>query len=143
MSWRDELEGPTWVPVLNAAEDRHGIPRDLLARVAYQESRFRPDIIAGTTKSPAGAVGLMQLEPAFYPDAGKDTAGDIESAAMALKAHYTRFQDWQVALAAYNWGEGNVHKCLAAGGSIMNMPTQTEDYVVQICADVPVLGSLV
>ena len=64
--WKSAGSGPEWVPVLNAAEQQFGIPTDLLARVAYQESRFREDIIRGTKASGAGALGMMQLMPQYF-----------------------------------------------------------------------------
>src|SRR3990172_2707257 len=59
--------GDKYLPALNAAEKKYGIPRDLLARQAFQESRFREDIISGRTISSAGALGLMQLVPKWHP----------------------------------------------------------------------------
>jgi soluble lytic murein transglycosylase-like protein len=71
MSWQTEGEGQTWMPVLNAIEDKYAIPTNLLARIAYQESHFRRNIIDGTTKLTAGAVVIMQLLPQFFPSAGE------------------------------------------------------------------------
>src|SRR5580698_3072077 len=51
--------------MLNQAEATYGIPTDLLARQAFEESSFSPSVIYGGPNS-AGAVGLMQLEPQFY-----------------------------------------------------------------------------
>jgi soluble lytic murein transglycosylase-like protein len=129
-----------------SAEVAHGIPTDLLARVAYQESHFRPDIISGATKSSAGAVGIMQLIPRFFPTAGADPTADIGTAAVFIAGLFTRFRDWQVALAAYNWGAGDVHHQWAMDADIFilaDMPVETQNYVKQIVADVPVTGALV
>jgi soluble lytic murein transglycosylase-like protein len=138
-----EGEGPIWVPVVNAAEVTYGIPSNLLARIAYQESHFRRDIIDGTTKSAAGAVGIMQLLPQFFPGAGADPTADINTAGGYLAKLYKDFTDWQLALAAYNWGPGSVQNWLNRSEPFSAMPTETQDYVVQITADVPVQGALV
>jgi soluble lytic murein transglycosylase-like protein len=145
MSWQDENEGPTYVPLLNEAEARYGIPSMLLARVAYQESHFRRDVIDGSTKSTAGAVGIMQLLPQYFPGAGVDPAADITTAAVFLAHLHILFGDWQVALASYNWGSGNVHhdEAMNAGDcEFKDMPLETRNYVTQICHDVWVSGSL-
>ena len=146
MSWETEGEGPKWLPVLNNAEARYKIPTDLLARVAYQESRFRSDIISGAIVSPAGAVGIMQLMPQFFPSAGINPATDIDSAGCMLANLHVRFGDWQIALAAYNWGGGDVHHAAmmdAGKYELKDMPQETQNYVTQIVADVPIQGVLV
>lgn len=90
------------MPVLNATEVKYGIPTDLLARLAYEESRFRADIISGAVKSFAGAVGIIQLLPEYFYGAGIDPARDIDIAGKYLSKLDSQFHDWQVALAAYN-----------------------------------------
>lgn len=144
--WKTVGDGPTWLPVLNAAEVSYGLPQDLLARMAYQESRFRPDVITGATASSAGALGLMQLMPQYFttvqgtrpftPDA---TRAQIAQAAQLLAGLYSHFQDWTLAVAAYNDGQGNVDQYLA-GNRLL--PVQTHKYVAQVTADVPLPGML-
>ena len=142
MNWKEEGEGPTWIPTLNAAEDKYGIPRDLLARIAYQESHFRADIISGSVVSPAGAVGIMQLLPRFFPGAGQSPQADIDTAAKYLCDLYARFKDWTVAVAAYNWGPGSVHQALAKGETLAQFPKETSDYVTDVCGDTNITGVL-
>jgi soluble lytic murein transglycosylase-like protein len=96
---------------LQAAERKYGIPRDMLVRVAYQESRFRPDIISGKVVSPAGAVGIMQIIPACHP--GVDPLNPpeaIDYAGRYLRELVDEFGSWDLALAAYNWGPGNLRR---------------------------------
>ncbi len=140
VDWQSVGEGPIYLPVLNAAEQQYGIPTNLLARIAYQESRFRADIISGADVSPAGAVGIMQLMPQYFPGAGADPAADIATAGAYLAKLYGEFDDWQVAVAAYNDGPGNVQKYLAG---TKTLPLETQDYVAAVFADVPVPGSLI
>jgi soluble lytic murein transglycosylase-like protein len=140
--WKAVQQGPRWVPVLNAMEASYGIPPDLLARVAYQESHFRPDIISGATVSPAGALGLMQMMPAYFasvrvprPYTDRDTLAQIQEAARELVRLYGVFNDWQLAVAAYDAGQGNVQKYLAGTRAL---PAETNNYVAAVFADVPV-----
>jgi soluble lytic murein transglycosylase-like protein len=138
MSWMDEGEGPLWMQSLHAAEIKHGIPTNLLARIAFQESHFRSDIISGRVRSKVGAIGMMQLMPQFFPGAGVSVIADIDTAADLLASLYRRFQDWQTAVAAYNDGGGNVDKVLKGE---RQMPLETRNYVAQVFADVTVPGS--
>jgi hypothetical protein len=55
ISWDPPPSAAPYIDRLHAAEIKHGLPKNLLVRVAYQESRFRSDIIYGEVKSSAGA----------------------------------------------------------------------------------------
>jgi len=81
----------------------------------------------------------------YYPHAGESAVCDIQSAAQLLVANYERFKDWQVAVAAYNWGGGNVHHEYAKDADkyvLADMPTQTQNYIREVFADVPLPGVL-
>lgn len=130
--------GSDYLPALNAAEDAFAIPADLLARIAYQESHWRDDIVSGTLKSPAGAVGLMQLEPKFFPLAGQDWRNDVKIAAHELARLHGVFHSWRLAVMAYDWGEGNVLKYQA--GKITAIPKETSNYITEVFFDVTVAG---
>jgi soluble lytic murein transglycosylase-like protein len=136
--------GGQWLPLLAAAEVKHGIPTDLLARIAFQESSFRPGVISGAVKSKPGAVGIMQLLPKYFPGAGVSPAADINTAAAFLASLYRTFKDWQESVAAYNWGAGNEHHSYVEHGSyvLADMPTETQNYVRNVFADVPIQGAL-
>ena len=126
-----------WLAPLNDAELRYGIPSDLLVRLAYQESHFRPDIISGATASPAGALGIMQIVPRFHPNANPlDPIAAIDYAAGYLRSLYDQFGSWTLAVAAYNAGPGNVQK---AGNTVPNFP-ETLKYVSDIIGDVNAAG---
>jgi soluble lytic murein transglycosylase-like protein len=141
-AWKTSNNAQIYVPFINSAEMQLGIPQDLLARIAYQESHFRADIVSGSVTSPAGAIGLMQLMPQYFPGAGANWQQDVISAGNELNSLYARFHDWQLAVAAYNWGQGNLNSYLANPGTI-SMPTETSKYVAEVIADVPISGSLV
>ncbi len=103
MAWRDGALASQWLPVCRSAEIKYGIPTYLLARQCYEESRFNPKAMNST-----GAIGIMQLLPQFFPDAGKDAVADITTGARYLQSLYKRFSDWQLALAGYDWGPAAV-----------------------------------
>jgi len=141
MGWQTVNEGPVWIPVINESENAYGIPTNLLARQAFQESHFRSSIINGTQASPAGALGILQLEPQYFstvkvpiPFTESDVVNQITQAAQEMQRLYGVYGDWGLALAAYNDGEGNVNSYL--NGS-RQLPQETIDYVTGILADVP------
>lgn len=116
------------------AEAQNGIPPNMLARLLYQESRYREDIITGKTRSPVGALGIAQFMPATAREMGIDPLNPpqaISGAARYLARLYDKFGNWTEALAAYNWGSGNVQR-----KGLANAPTETRNYFVQILADV-------
>lgn len=140
-AWEDSAEGRKWAPVLAAAEQKYALPAGLLSRQAAEESSFSPAVIYGTEASSAGALGILQLEPAYFssvnvpvPFTDADVTAQIEQAAAEDARLYQHFGDWGTALAAYNWGEGDVDHYLANGGTL---PPETSKYVAQILADVP------
>ena len=139
MNWRTAGEAATWIPVANQVEEKYGIPKDLLARLLYQESHFRSDIISGTVRSPEGACGIAQLLPEYFHIG--TPADDISTAGKYLASLHTRFHDWQLGLAGYNEGPTAVANAMKAKG-FASLAKQTQDYVTEIVADVPVEGVL-
>lgn len=116
------------------AETSNGIPPGLLARLLWQESRYRPEIINGTVRSPAGAVGIAQFMPATAREWGviaTDAGSSIAGAGRYLSWLYRKTGSWALALAAYNWGIGNVLKKGVDGA-----PEETRNYFSQILSDV-------
>jgi len=132
--------GEAYLPVIATVEVKYGIPTDLLARVAFQECSWRPGVIYGSIKSSAGAVGMFQLMPQFFPGAGVSWQADANTAGDYLADLYHQFQDWQLAIAAYNWGPGNVEKYI--DGKLQVLPVETSNYVAKVFGDVPIAGSI-
>jgi len=131
-----EKRGEPYAAEVFAAAARHGVPGKLLLRVAYQECRFRTDIINGTTSSPVGAKGMFQFMPATAREMGIDPLNwrqAADGAARYLAQLRRQFGTWTLALRAYNWGPGNVGKYLKGQKS---PPKETRDYAAQIGADV-------
>jgi soluble lytic murein transglycosylase-like protein len=135
-----KVGGEEYLPVLAATEESHQIPTDLLSRIAFQESSWRNAVIDYAIESPAGAIGIMQLIPRFFPGAGNGWQSDIQIGAQELVRLFLHYNDWQKAVAAYNWGEGNVDKW---NGQFSTLPTETQNYVADVFRDVPVAGSIV
>ncbi|WP_191601402.1 lytic transglycosylase domain-containing protein [Marinomonas algicola] len=137
-SWVPPETAAPYLRDIKKAEKQNGIRAGLLARLLYQESRFRVDIITGQTMSSAGAVGIAQIVPRWHPNV--DPLNPIDSiyyAAEYLARLKKRFGDWGTALAAYNWGRGNVSKAQNNYGAdwLAHAPTETQDYVNEISAD--------
>ena len=137
LTWKSAPHADEYIPTLNYAEQYYSIPHDLLARVAYQESHFRTDIVEGALRSSDGCIGLMQLNPKFFANAGEDWISDVYTAAAELKRLHQHFNRWRYALMAYNWGQGHVDVWLE-DGMVGAVPQETQDYVNQITAAVPI-----
>ena len=121
---------------LSAVSQRYGIPQHMLYSVWAQESR------KGNMKkaSAAGAKGHFQFMPGTakaYGISGREWDFDASSDAAAryfqwLLKHYNG--DHSKALAAYNWGNGNLDKAIKQYGTgwFAHMPKETQGYVNSI-----------
>jgi len=131
--WSWDMVPVEYQGMIMTAEQQYGLPDGMLARLLWQESRYRKDIIEGRTRSSAGALGIAQFMPATAADLGIDPLNvpqAIRGAARYLKTLYNMTGTWAEALAAYNWGIGNVQrKGLAAA------PLETRNYYAQIMGD--------
>jgi len=126
----ESIPASPYLALLRSAGQSFGLPDTLLERIAWIESRFSP-----TAKSPAGAVGIMQIVPSAHPgvDAANPNAA-IPYAASYLRQLYNQFGTWEKAIAAYNWGPGNLQKDIAKNGSNWKagLPLETSNYLLQV-----------
>lgn len=108
---------------------RQGVDPTLATKLAWQESRFKAD-----ARSPAGAIGTMQLMPGTAKDLGvdpTDVVQNIRGGITYLKQQLARFGGRpDLALAAYNAGPGAVQK---HGG--IPPYRETQQYVQAILGD--------
>lgn len=132
-----------WVPRLKPLFREEGIP-EAMVWLAEVESSFDP-----TAESPAGASGLYQFMPATAERFGLSLAPKDErlnpyksarAAAKYLKILHRTFGDWQLALAAYNAGEGRVGRLMERTGGktfeeiAAHLPSETRMYVPKMRA---------
>ncbi|HIJ87367.1 MAG TPA: lytic transglycosylase domain-containing protein [Desulfuromonadales bacterium] len=112
--------------VIAEASQKYGVDPGLIKAVIKAESNFNPQ-----AESRAGARGLMQLMPATARSLGVSDSFDPEQNVMAgtrfLKDMLQRYNgDVDAALAAYNWGPGNVDK------RPEHLPRETRDYLARV-----------
>jgi len=112
---------------------RQGLDPALAIEVATAESSLNPN----TADSSAGAIGLFQLMPATAAALGvdpRDVAQNIRGGVTLLRQLLSQFGDVSEALAAYNWGSGNVSAAIAKYGPdwLAEAPSETQIYVTKI-----------
>jgi membrane-bound lytic murein transglycosylase D len=126
--------------------ERRGMPTEL-ALLPFIESAFNPQAV-----SSAQASGMWQFMPAtgkhfdlrqnVFRDDRRDVLASTRAALDYLGRLHDMFGDWQLALAAYNWGEGNVQRAIdrnkRAGKPTdylsLRMPNETAYYVPKLQA---------
>jgi len=129
-----------YFPMFEEELDRHDLPLEL-KYLAIVESALNP-----LAKSRVGATGLWQfmyatgkmfgLDVSSYVDERSDPLLSTEAAAKYLKSLNNSFNDWDLALAAYNSGPGNVSKAIRRSGGQTDywklrsyLPRETAGYV--------------
>jgi membrane-bound lytic murein transglycosylase D len=142
-----------YFPLFETTLAKHEMPTEI-EYLAIIESGLDPQI-----KSRVGAMGLWQFMPAtgqmygMYVNSAVDDRMDpelsTEAAAKYLKSLYRMFGNWEVALAAYNCGPGNVRKAIKRSGGkttfwgIYNyLPKETRSYIPQFQAMLYLLNHL-
>jgi len=138
VGWLYPPAASQYISAIEATEVRNSIPAKLLGRLLYQESRYRADIISGATVSSAGAVGIAQIVPKWHPTVNPlDPYASIRYAGLYLRENYERFGQWNMALAAYNYGPTRLAREVGSPNWLARLPRETQNYVREITADVP------
>ncbi|MBD1401112.1 lytic transglycosylase domain-containing protein [Pelovirga terrestris] len=119
---RDQIEG-----IIDRVARKVQLAPELIRAVVAVESSYNP-----TAVSPVGAQGLMQLMPATAADLGVrdsfDPAENIAGGSRYLSQLLDKYAgDLDHALAAYNWGQGNVDR-----HGLEKMPTETRNYLAKV-----------
>lgn len=129
-----------YFPMFEKYLDRYDIPLEM-KYLAIVESALNPKARSGV-----GATGLWQfmyqtgkqykLKISSYVDERQDPVKSTIAACEYLSDLYTYFGDWDLALAAYNSGPGNVSKAIRRSGGYKNywnirpfLPRETAGYV--------------
>ena len=138
--------GARYLPAIREAFVAEGLPPEL-AYVALVESEFRAEAVSG-----AKAKGFWQFMPATgrrfglaqdsWVDERSDTEKATRAAAQYLRHLHGLFEDWNLALAAYNAGEGTVRRAIRRHGTndfwelsrARALPRETRDYVPRVQA---------
>ena len=129
-----------YFPMFEEYLDKYDIPLEI-KYLAIVESALKPN-----AKSRVGAKGLWQfmystgsmynLKVSSYVDERSDPIKSTEAACKYLSKLYSIFNDWDLALAAYNSGPGNVNKAIRRSGGKKNywnirhyLPRETAGYL--------------
>ena len=129
-----------YFPIIEGVLDKHGLPLEL-KYLAVVESALNPVAL-----SRVGASGLWQfmlptgksygLEINSLVDDRRDPAKATEAACLYFKDMYAIYKDWNLVLAAYNCGPGNVNKAIRRSGGKTDfwdifpyLPKETRSYV--------------
>ncbi len=108
----------------------------LFERQINQESGFSPDVALGARTSSAGAEGIAQLMPQYYPGVDRTDPQQSLTAAAQTMRHYLEAWDGDVrkALASYNAGLGRVRQAVQAHGDAWEsaLPAETRQYLQSI-----------
>ena len=131
--------------IVEELERRH-LPTEL-ALLTFIESAFNPGAVSRTK-----AVGIWQFMPRTgksfdlrqnsFRDERQDIVASTNAALDYLESLHTQFGDWHLALAAYNWGQGNVRRAIArnkrakkpTGYLHLRMPAETRLYIPKLQA---------
>jgi soluble lytic murein transglycosylase len=137
--WFERLRYPLrYEQIVNGHAENYRLEPQLVAAVIYQESKFDADAV-----SDSGAVGLMQLLPATAQGIADRTGGsgwherdllnpelNVRYGAWYLRHLLDKYDDEQLALAAYNAGQANVDRWRDAGVGIQF--AETRHYVERV-----------
>ncbi len=131
--------------IVEMLEARH-MPTEL-ALLPFIESGYNPQALsvakaAGMWQFIPGTGRTFKLKQNMFQDERRDVLASTNAALDYLSKLYTMFGDWQIALAAYNWGEGNVQRAIARNRAAkrptdyasLKLPNETRNYVPKLQA---------
>lgn len=135
--------------------EKRNMPTEL-ALLPFIESAFNP-----MANSSAQAAGLWQFIPStgrafnlaqnVFMDERRSVLASTEAALTYLQYLHNMFEDWHLALAAYNWGEGSVRRAIKRAeqegvatdfnGLTRYMPAETRNYVPKLQALIDIIAA--
>ena len=144
------LQKEKYFPLFQEALDRYGVP-DEVKYLTIVESALNPE-----ATSRVGAAGLWQfmyntgrvydLDVNSVLDERRDPIKSSYAAARYLSDLHRVFDDWTLAIAAYNCGPGNINKAIARSGGkrnfweiYYNLPRETRGYIPSLIAVIYVM----
>lgn len=145
--------GQRYLPLIREVFAAQGVPLEL-AYIPLIESLYKPYV-----RSRASAVGLWQLMAPtarlyglrvdWYVDERRDPVKSTHAIARFILDYYREFDDWHLAIAAYNGGKGRVSRALRRTGTsdfwslqshTRALPRETREFVPKILAAI-LIGS--
>lgn len=138
--------GQRYLPLIREIFAAEGVPLEL-SYIPLIESLFKPYV-----RSRASAVGLWQLMAPtarlyglrvdWYVDERRDPVKSTRAIARFILDYYREFDDWHLAIAAYNGGKGRVARALQRTGTddfwslatTRALPRETREFVPKILA---------
>ena len=144
--------GERYLPLIREVFAAEGVPLEL-AFIPLIESLYKPNV-----RSWASAVGLWQLMAPtarlyglrvdWYVDERRDPVKSTHAIARFILDYYREFDDWHLAIAAYNGGKGRVGRALQRTGTddfwslatTRALPRETREFVPKILAAI-LIGS--
>ena len=140
-----------YFPIFEEYLDKYSMPLEL-KYIPIIESSLRVD-----ARSPVGAVGIWQfmyytakeynLRINSYLDERRDVYKSTEAACQYLNKAFNIFDNWELAVASYNCGRGNVTKALRRSGGELNywkirpfLPRETRNYIPALISVIYVMN---
>ena len=125
---------------------KRGMPTEL-ALLPFVESAFQPEALsrskaAGLWQFLPSTGDIFDLRQSSWRDDRLDVIESTRAALDYLQYLHNQFEDWHLALAAYNWGEGSIRRAIAANKAkgkatdymSLPLPTETARYVPKLLA---------
>lgn len=133
ITWDDDNSAPSQI-----VWDDEGVGEEIIGKMIKAESNGNPNAV-----SKKGAMGTMQLMPATAKELGVtnpfDAEQNIQAGTKYINAMYRKYGDTEKALAAYNWGPGNMDKHLKKNPDNWKegLPAETRNYIAKVNAPKP------
>jgi membrane-bound lytic murein transglycosylase D len=146
-----------FVPMMRQVFREEGLPEDLVylpvIESGYLTSALSPKRAAGPWQFMAATGKLYGLDNDWWYDERRDPEKSTRAAARHLKILYQIFHDWNLALAAYNAGDGRIRRAIREGGGSRDywdlsarsdgkhplIPAETRNYVPKYFAALTVI----